>query len=569
MNFNFLRTILSQIREFDNKLKEYTKSSEGSLPYLAYVYWGINLSQNENLEEAIEKLQTSAMMSPHSPVVHLNLGQVYMKKGDFNDAIRHFRKTIRLDSSSGIAYSLVAACLVLKEEFNDAETYYKKACEVSPDIADIRTNYATALAAKGKKYKALELYRDALKINKNHFMALHCSGVILSSLGRYEEACERLLAAENVVHDNTETLFNIAVCKFQLNEYETSLKYIEKALTIRNHFPEAMVVKGACLAKLEREDECLNCFNTSKNGNENNFQYYAYWGMALQHFGHYSEAKEKFLQAFELNREDEFVLFNLGENYLQEGNSLPALNLFQKIVANNKQNSNAFEKIGNILYSQEKYKEALEAYSNGIKASRKHLYLYNKMAECYYNLDDYKNSAAYYVKAIEYNPELIEAYTGYIKLLLKTKNIKEAQRKIRAAYKKAPDSVEVLSLYSQILIQAEMYHDALEKLDKLITIAPDFYQGIYTKAEVLNLLKKPEEAIELLQTLPEKLHDTKEFLYISMISYNNLAHISPSHYNVDKAIEYCDCLTDKYSSEYNLNDIRQKLTETLKTIEGE
>ena len=54
-----------------------------------------------------------------------------------------------------------------------------------------------------------------------------------------------------------------------------------------------------------------------------------------------------------------------------------------------------------------------------------------------------------------------------------------------------------------------------------------------------------------------------------MISYDNLAQMSPSQYNVNKAIEYCDRLTNKYGSEYKLNDLRNRLEETLKTVEGE
>ena len=81
-------------------------------------------------------------------------------------------------------------------------------------------------------------------------------------------------------------------------------------------------------------------------------------------------------------------------------------------------------------------------------------------------------------------------------------------------------------------------------------------------------MKKPQEAIGLLQTLPNEYHDTRDFLYINTISYDNLAQLSPSQYNITKAIEYCDRLTDKYSSESKISDLRHRLEETLKSIEG-
>ena len=85
----FLNTIIAKIRRFDKHLREYTNSADGSaqIPYLAYVNWGINLSLDSDIDNAIEKLETSALMQPNSPIVQFNLGQVYMKKGRLEDAI--------------------------------------------------------------------------------------------------------------------------------------------------------------------------------------------------------------------------------------------------------------------------------------------------------------------------------------------------------------------------------------------------------------------------------------------------------------------------------------------------
>lgn len=568
---NFFKSLFGHIKKIEHLLNEYLNRSEGSaqLPYLAYVNWGISLSQAENLDEALEKLETSAQMNPNSPVVQLNLGQVYMKKGLYEEAIRRFKKTIRLDNSNGFAYSLVAACLIMQDEFKDAETFYKKAVSISPNNPEILVNYATALARRGKRFKALDIYREALKISSTNFDALHCSGVLLCELGKYEEALEQLLAADAVTPNCAETLLYLSICKYYLEDYEKSYEYVNKSLEIKSDSPDAKMIQGACLAKLGKEAECLSCFSANAKESEGHPRYFTFWAIALQTFGRYAEAKEKFLQAFELNRDDEYNLYFFAENYLKEGNSTPALQLFQKIVEINPRNAAAYEKIGNIMYQKAKYKEAIDAYMNAIKVSRKHNHLYCDIAKCYYDAGDLKNSENYYVKAIDYNPDLIDAYIGYANLMMQIGNNKEALRKIRTAHKKAPESFDVYVVYSRALIKMEMYKDAIEKLDKILEMEPEYYDAVFTKAEVLNELNKPQEAIGLLQMLPEELHDTRDFLSISMTSYNNLAQLSPSHYNISKAIEYCDRLTDKYSSEYKLSDVRHRLEETLKTIKGE
>ncbi|MBQ2644085.1 DUF3808 domain-containing protein [bacterium] len=568
---NFINKLRARIRKFDKKIDEYTKNSEGSLqiPYLAYVNWGINLSQNEDLESALEKLETSAIMQPNSPLVHLNLGQIQMKKGLFTEALKSFFKTIRLENTNGTAYSLISACYILQNEFKEGENYFKKACKISPDNSEIYTNYAIALAQKGKKFKSLEILKQALKLNSKDFLALHYSGLINCDLAKYEEALTTLEEAYKINQNNPDTLLYLSLCKFKLEKYDEAFLYIEKSLNIRPNYPDSIMIKGIILAKKGKEAECLSCFSANAKGNENNFQYYTYWGMALQIFERYAEAKEKFLQSFELNRENELTLYYLAENYEKEGNLTPALHLYTKITEINNNNGVAHEKIGNILFKNTDYKGAIKAYFNCIKSSRKHLYLYEKIASCYYKIDDLKESETYYIKAIDYNPDLIEAYTGYVNLLIQKGNYKEALRKIRTAYKKAPNSFEVNNLYSRLLVKEELYQDALDKIDKLLEINPEYYEAILTKAEVYNALKKPKEAIGLLQTLPKEYHDTRDFLYISTISYDNLAQLSPSHYNISRALEYCDRLTDKYSNEYKMESIRQRLEETLKMVEGE
>ena len=72
----------------------------------------------------------------------------------------------------------------------------------------------------------------------------------------------------------------------------------------------------------------------------------------------------------------------------------------------------------------------------------------------------------------------------------------------------------------------------------------------------------------MLQTLPAEIQDSKDFLYISMISYNNLAQLTPSHYNISKAIDFCNRLTDKYGHEEKIENLRNKLEQILETVEG-
>lgn len=566
----FFQNVLSKIKHFDKTLNDYKKSTEGSaqIPYLAYLTWGMSLSETTDLDEAVDKLETAAVMQPNSPDVHLNLAQLYMKSDRYNDAIKHLNKTVRLDKKNAVAFSLTASCYILLNDYKNAEYYYKKAEALQPYNEEIHMHYATTLARKGFYEKALSIYNKILSFFPSYILALLYSSIILvTNKNDIDTALERLEKANQTEKNNADILLYLGICKYKKEKYQEALETILKSLELNPNSNDGIITKGVCLARVGKEAESLACFSANENGNENNAYFYLCWGLALQIFERYAEAKQKFLLSFELDRDNESTLTYLADNYIKEGNITPAYQLLQKIVYKNPKNASAYEKLGNLAYQKTEFKQAIEYFTNAMKVSREHNHLFLNIAKCYYYLDEIKNCETYYLKAIDYNPDCIEAYTKYASLQIQLGNDKEALRKIRTAYKKNQNSFEVNNIYSQILIKMEMYRDALEKLNKIIETEPNYYEALFTKAEVLQALNKPQEALDLMDLLPDKYKDTREYLYIKMISYNNLAQQIPSHYNISKAIEYCDKLTDKYVSEYKPSDIRHRLEELLKTID--
>jgi tetratricopeptide (TPR) repeat protein len=112
-----------------------------------------------------------------------------------------------------------------------------------------------------------------------------------------------------------------------------------------------------------------------------------------------------------------------------------------------------------------------------------------------------------------------------------------------------------------------MFKESYEKLENVVKLNPKFYNAKFAQAEVLFHLNKPQEAIGILQSLPEDLHLSKDFLYLSSINYTALAQLSPSNYNIKMAMEYCDKIKELYPLEYDWEETRDYLQETLKTSE--
>lgn len=76
--------------------------------------WAVNLAQNGNMEDAMEKLETASLMPNQNPGVYINLGIALLKQKNFEEAIKNLEKQLRLNKFNSRAYSYVGFRLYLK-----------------------------------------------------------------------------------------------------------------------------------------------------------------------------------------------------------------------------------------------------------------------------------------------------------------------------------------------------------------------------------------------------------------------------------------------------------------------
>jgi tetratricopeptide (TPR) repeat protein len=103
------------------------------------------------------------LRDPLTPEEHLNLGVTYEQQGDFDNAIREYRRA---------AKNLPRANLYLgnahfqKREWKEAEDFYRKAIEAEPNNADAHNNLAWLYYTRKEKLDQAErLAQKAMELN--------------------------------------------------------------------------------------------------------------------------------------------------------------------------------------------------------------------------------------------------------------------------------------------------------------------------------------------------------------------------------------------------------------------
>jgi tetratricopeptide (TPR) repeat protein len=119
---------------------------------------------------------------------HYNIGNAFMEKGQIDEAIAQYQKSLEINPNYAYAHNNLGNALFRKGKLNASIAEYQKTLEINPDLAETRTNLGHALLQKGQLDAAIEQYREAVKSGPNYALGHANFGVALLQKGQVDQA---------------------------------------------------------------------------------------------------------------------------------------------------------------------------------------------------------------------------------------------------------------------------------------------------------------------------------------------------------------------------------------------
>jgi arylsulfatase A-like enzyme/Flp pilus assembly protein TadD len=126
--------------------------------YLGVAYW-----RKGDLDEALDAFDKSLALDHNYSIAFNNMGSVFLSKflagkdrNDLDRAIRNFEEAIRLDPGYASAYNGLGAAFSQAGDIEGAIRSWEKAVEINPDLGFSLYNLGLSYLRKGDKTKALE-----------------------------------------------------------------------------------------------------------------------------------------------------------------------------------------------------------------------------------------------------------------------------------------------------------------------------------------------------------------------------------------------------------------------------
>ena len=221
----------------------------------AYNNLGITRFDSNNFEEAIESYRKAIELNPEFAEANNNLGNALRRLGKFDEAMEAYQNALAYREKYPEAYNNLGTLLRDLGKNDQAEHSLRKALQQNPAYLDAHNNLAALYFQERRDVDALRELSEALKLAALDKRALILTARIQIRRTNFvaaEQACRMVLKDDP---ENAEALTVLGQVMHEIDRYEDSLEYLEKAAELAPRNPETANFLGVALKSVGRLEE--------------------------------------------------------------------------------------------------------------------------------------------------------------------------------------------------------------------------------------------------------------------------------------------------------------------------
>jgi tetratricopeptide (TPR) repeat protein len=154
-----------------------------------------------------------------------------------------------------------AMSLHMRGALADAERLYRQILEREPDNTRILTMLGVLAAQSGRIRLAADLLQHATKLNGSDPLAHNNFGIVLTALGRFEEAIAHFDRAISTTPDYADAYTNRGVAYGRMQRFDDALRSYDAAIRLQPNSAVAHDNRGSALRRLGRRPEALQSYD--------------------------------------------------------------------------------------------------------------------------------------------------------------------------------------------------------------------------------------------------------------------------------------------------------------------
>ncbi len=282
------------------------------------------------------------------------------------------------------AVALLAVCAALSrvqiEYWKDSETLFRHALDVTRDNWLAHDNLGAALLQTGRLQEAIEQCEEALRIKSDDAKAHNNLGAALQQTGRLQEAIGQYEQALRIEPDDAEVHVNLGSALSLAGRFAEGIAQYEQALRIKPDDAKTYYNLGLTLSLAGRFAEGIAQYEQALRIKPDYAKARHNLGSALQQTGRLQEAIGQYEQALRIEPDDAEVHVILGLALEKTGRTPEAIGHYEQALRIKSDYAGAHYNLGNALLHEGNVSNSLAHYEQALRITPDSAEVQNNLA---------------------------------------------------------------------------------------------------------------------------------------------------------------------------------------------
>jgi eukaryotic-like serine/threonine-protein kinase len=188
---------------------EFQKAISLNPGYSTALHWyALFMAAKGRREESIREIKLAREIDPKSLIINANVGWCHYLAGQYDQAIEAERVTLQMDSSFAIAHGYLGQAYLEKKEYEDAVNEFRTFVSLAPGDPSREAELGYAYAISGKKDEGEQILREFESAPKTKYISNYDWAVLYAGFRDKEKT---LSALEKAYEERNGRMPNLAV----------------------------------------------------------------------------------------------------------------------------------------------------------------------------------------------------------------------------------------------------------------------------------------------------------------------------------------------------------------------
>ncbi len=251
-----------------------------------------------------------------------------------HEALRPLRPRVAIEAVLVLLAGL--SCIVITRQqiarWRDTETLFRHALAVTSDNYIAHHNLGTALDKQGRFAEAAAEFRTAIQAKPDYARSYNNLGIVLSEQGQPDQAATQYLRAIELKPTYPDPYNNLGLVLSQQGRLEEAIRLFGRAIALQPDYADAHYNLAQALARAGRLNDAIAEYRQTLKLQPGSADVHNNLGVALDRQGRLQEAAGEYREAIRFKPDYARAYFNLGVTLGKDGRISEAIAAFEQAL---------------------------------------------------------------------------------------------------------------------------------------------------------------------------------------------------------------------------------------------